>query len=127
MPQPSHARGPAQKSPYVYSGTTPQLGHPFQVPALDRAAATARVADNVAERERRCRLNPRMASCQGISVSPTPRKVPQVSGKLAVAALALPTRIAGLSSVLIGWNTFKKAYASLYNKVYKGHGSTMKA
>ena len=70
------------------------------MPALDRAAATARVANNVAEREPRCRLNPRMASCQGISGSPIPRKVPQVSGKLAVAALALPTRTAGSSWVL---------------------------
>ena len=72
------------------------------MPALDRAAATARVANNMAEREPDCRLSSRKASWQGISGSPTPRKVPQVSGKVAVAALALLTCTAGLSSMIVG-------------------------
>ena len=98
LPLQGHAKGPAQESPYVYSGTASLQGRPFQMPALDLAAATARVADNVAEGKPDCRLNSRKASCQGISGSPTPRKVPQVSGKVAVAALALPVRTAGLPS-----------------------------
>ena len=71
VPLQGHAKGPTQESPYVYPGTHSLQGHPFQMPALMRVAATARVAKNVAEPKPDCRLNSRKASCQGISGSPT--------------------------------------------------------